>query len=325
MLNYVDKKTVESAYNEALNTTLGNLKAKTDLMYLFTYMYLPKFRTNILNIMGAFEDSVPVFEDAEGNREKLYENVALRVAMQSDEVIDITVSGNIDAKNTFKKKFSVVRTIGSNSSTIFDDVVNNLYPLYVQLLEDTLVRMNLKRLNEVFAEITKKAGLDYTVKFASGFSTDKVVQEITDDSIVFTLSEDKKFDLDSVIVLMDPNAIVDADRIEKARNETAEAFASSPTPVKFLDAKYPIIKLLAGVSGRIKTMTYIRKITGRNAMSTTKASRCLTFYDANEVYSLVEFTDDGLEVVLSPFNAKTFDAVDFDVKAAIESSDRYNA
>jgi hypothetical protein len=245
--------------------------------------------------------------------------------MQSDEVIDITVSGNIDAKNTFKKKFSVVRTVGSNSSTIFDDVVNNLYPLYVQLLEDTLVRMNLKRVNEVFAEITKKAGLDYTVKFASGFSTDKVVQEITDNSIVFTLSEDKKFDLDSVIVLMDPNAIVDADRIEKARNETAEAFASSPTPVKFLDAKYPLIKLLAGVSGRIKTMTYIRKVTGRNAMSTTKASRCLTYYDANEVYSLVEFTDDGLEVVLSPFNAKTFDAVDFDVKAAIESSDRYNA
>jgi hypothetical protein len=325
MLNYVDKKTVESAYNEALNTTLGNLKAKTDLMYLFTYMYLPKFRSNILNIMGAFEESVPVFEDAEGNREKLYENVSLRVAMQSDEVIDITVSGNIDAKNTFKKKFSVVRTVGSNSSTIFDDVVNNLYPLYVQLLEDTLVRMNLKRVNEVFAEITKKAGLDYTVKFASGFSTDKVVQEITDNSIVFTLSEDKKFDLDSVIVLMDPNAIVDADRIEKARNETAEAFASSPTPVKFLDAKYPLIKLLAGVSGRIKTMTYIRKVTGRNAMSTTKASRCLTYYDANEVYSLVEFTDDGLEVVLSPFNAKTFDAVDFDVKAAIESSDRYNA
>jgi hypothetical protein len=163
MLNYVDKKTVESAYNEALNTTLGNLKAKTDLMYLFTYMYLPKFRSNILNIMGAFEESVPVFEDAEGNREKLYENVSLRVAMQSDEVIDITVSGNIDAKNTFKKKFSVVRTVGSNSSTIFDDVVNNLYPLYVQLLEDTLVRMNLKRVNEVFAEITKKAGLYYTM------------------------------------------------------------------------------------------------------------------------------------------------------------------
>lgn len=323
MLNNLDRETVEKAYEDNLNAILVDLSKTADLMYVFTPSFLSKFRANIMRILKAFETCVPNFEDAEGNTEKLYESLQLRVAMPSDTLVDITISGNVIADVPYKYKFRIQRKENSTSGSIFDNVVDNIYPIYQSFLVDALVRMNLRKVNVVMEDICKKAGLGYTVKFASRFNTDKVVQKITDEEIVYTISEDKQFDMDNVIILMDDP--IKMDKIERARNTMAEEFASVPTTVKFLDAKFPIIKLLAGVSGRVKAMTYIRKVTGRNALATVKNSRCTAYYDVGNTFALVDFTDDGLEVVLTPFNTKTFDYVDKDVKAEIENSERYNA
>lgn len=229
-------------------------------------------------------------------------------------VVNISISTSSKSVEDFKFKTAVT------ADSTYSAVVDYMIGVYSVLLLDAMEKVNLKKVNEVLAEITEKAGVDYSVSVVS--STDRAGRKInymSDDELELVADEDMVFQLDDLVVMKDvDDVIVTEDLKEQVMQQEIDAMKLAQTPEQYMKAKAGFLAgYVADVRKQVKPLTYIKKITSKNVRSGRGKKDCLMYFFEDGVFALVEQKDEQLNVVLSPFNVETYEKVDVDVLAKI--------
>lgn len=229
-------------------------------------------------------------------------------------VVNISISTSGKSAEDFKFKTAVT------ADSTYAVVVDYMIEVYSVLLLDAMEKVNLKKVNEVLAEIAEKAGVDYSVSVVS--STDRAGRKInymSDDTLELVADEDMVFQLDDLVVMKDVDGvIVTEDLKEQVMQQEIDAMKLAQTPEQYMKAKAGFLAgYVADVRKQVKPLTYIKKITSKNVRSGRGKKDCLMYFFEDGVFALVEQKDEQLNVVLSPFNVETYEKVDVDVLAKI--------
>lgn len=225
-------------------------------------------------------------------------------------VVNISISTSGKSAEDFKFKTAVT------ADSTYAVVVDYMIGVYSVLLLDAMEKVNLKKVNEVLAEIAEKAGVDYSVSVVS--STDRAGRKInymSDDTLELVADEDMVFQLDDLVVMKDVDGlIVTEDLKEQVMQQEIDAMKLAQTPEQYMKAKAGFLAgYVADVRKQVKPLTYIKKITSKNVRSGRGKKDCLMYFFEDGVFALVEQKDEQLNVVLSPFNVETYEKVDVDV------------
>ena len=225
-------------------------------------------------------------------------------------VVNISISTSGKSAEDFKFKTAVT------ADSTYAVVVDYMIGVYSVLLLDAMEKVNLKKVNEVLAELAEKAGVDYSVSVVS--STDRAGRKInymSDDTLELVADEDMVFQLDDLVVMKDVDGlIVTEDLKEQVMQQEIDAMKLAQTPEQYMKAKVGFLAgYVADVRKQVKPLTYIKKITSKNVRSGRGKKDCLMYFFEDGVFALVEQKDEQLNVVLSPFNVETYEKVDVDV------------
>jgi hypothetical protein len=225
-------------------------------------------------------------------------------------VVNISISTSGKSAEDFKFKTAVT------ADSTYAVVVDYMIGVYSVLLLDAMEKVNLKKVNEVLAELAEKAGVDYSVSVVS--STDRAGRKInymSDDTLELVADEDMVFQLDDLVVMKDVDGlIVTEDLKEQVMQQEIDAMKLAQTPEQYMKAKAGFLAgYVADVRKQVKPLTYIKKITSKNVRSGRGKKDCLMYFFEDGVFALVEQKDEQLNVVLSPFNVETYEKVDVDV------------
>lgn len=211
-----------------------------------------------------------------------------------------------------KSKFKLERTIAV-TETIMDDALDFLKCVYAELIEDSLITLNVEEVNKKFAEVAEKAGVGYTVGLISPLGYEgKTIASITDDEILYVADAEKIFALGELILFNEESDLISKEDIEAAFNKEVEMFMQAQTTPQFVKVKDPYIYFICNLNKLVKYTTVIRKTVSKKA--TNKITNgSVASYLKDDVYSVVRRDGDEFEVVLHPFNLKTLEPVEVDV------------
>lgn len=231
------------------------------------------------------------------------------------EITGITVTVSNRISDTKKFKFRHI----ANRGNVIESLKRFFTDVYETLMVDSLMEVNIKRINEVMEAVCKDAGLSYKVKVVSPLEYEgKKIAMMTDEEIQFVVSRDRIFNLDDVLVLRDVDSVVTEEMIEYAFNHEIEEVSEAQTPEQLVEKHGGALMMyVCDLSKRTRPMTYIKKITNKNIMGNRNKCDEVLYFLKGDVFALVARRDGNMEVVLSPFNTKTFRKVDVDVLAEI--------
>lgn len=257
-----------------------------------------KIKNNVLAALpvGVSVPRISIYQSCSGTDDGITLNV-------------ITVTNCISSDIKFKYQFAVTRT---NPVEVVKDFLKSIYK---ELIEDSLIRENLEVVNDVLEQAVEKAGISYKVKIVSPMGNyGKKIAFMSDDEIHFVADSERVFELDDILVLRDADDIITDEMIMSAFNNEVEAIAEAQTPEQLVDKRGGmLVKYVCDIRKSDRPMTMIKKVTNKNAMSKRGNKDAIMYFKDGDVFSLVARRDGNMEVLLSPFDIKTFRKVDFDV------------
>lgn len=225
------------------------------------------------------------------------------------EVISLSLTNKIKATSKFK--FSHVITKVDTKEMI----VGAFKDAYATLIVNQMAEANIAEVNKMLEDLVKRAGVNYSISFVSALSQgDKVIASLTDDEVVFVADEDRVFELEDIVLLMEENILVSAERIEEIKEREATNLSTAQTTVQLV-SKWgtPFIQYLANISKQVKPFNIIKKVVTKDVTKLRGDKDAVGFYQDGDIYALVAKRDGNMEVILSPFDIKNYDPVDTDV------------
>ena len=227
---------------------------------------------------------------------------------------------NIKITNTIVslRKFSYALTVTKDNSTekIFDFLMN----VYVALVIDELINENLSKVNDVLFQIVAESGIEYNIKIVSPLGNEgKVIAYISDDEIAFVADENKVFELNNIIVLMDGATDVISEEVIQDHYKTIveEISTAQTTPQLVGIHGGALISYVCGISSRVKPITMIKKSCTKNVLKLSGDKDAIAYFSKDDVYSIVARREGNFEILLSPFDVNTLCKVDYDVLGEI--------
>lgn len=203
-------------------------------------------------------------------------------------------------------KFSAVHTLTSKSS--LQTIQNFFEDAYVALLEVSSQQGNIDALNRLLAELSE--GVDFTPRFAIG---NRVIQEISDGEVVFSINPERVYDLDRLILFQEPSEILSEETIERKYQEEIEAIEAAGTTVGLVESPSDLIKYFM-LPHRRKTVALLREANTMKLERAKKISTPRSFgYETEDLYAVINHDDGTYSVVLSPINKETLERVDVDI------------
>ena len=253
-------------------------------------------------------------------REKLPEGIEVnklstRVLLYGENLMNISVRSSVTGgANPIKYKFSLKKTDGSTDISLYEELVDNIYNIYKLLIFSGMIDENVKYMNEVLSEICEAADLSYKVQVASpiGHKGD-VIKYISEKEIVFVANEERIFNLDNVRVTMESDETVTMDSIMASRKSVADQYGTALDVVQFLEnGAFDLIRYICKISKSRNIALPLRKLSVKSLKDTVKRKAGVYTYRDGDVVGLVEIAADGdePEVILKPFNVKTFERVE---------------
>lgn len=203
-------------------------------------------------------------------------------------------------------KFSAVCNL--TAAYPLQSIQNFFEDAYTALLEVSSQQANIDELNESLIELS--AGAGYTPRFAIGT---RVVQEISDNEVIFSINPDRIYDLDRLIVLQDPSEVLSEDVIDHHIEEETQALEAAGTTVGLVESPSPLVKYFM-IPHRRKTMALLREA---NTLKHARAKKILSprsfGYETEDLYAVINHDDGAYSIVLSPINKETLERVDVDI------------
>lgn len=240
-------------------------------------------------------------------------DVSVYTSMNGDDnmirVIDLILRNKYSSKYEFKMKNRIVY-----SENIFDVVVDFLKCSYIELIIDALVRQNLEVVNAKLAEIGEAAGNEFKVSIVSPLSNKgKKIASITDEEVVFVADEERVLNLDDILVFCKPQEFLTEETIQKGFDDEVSRFAEAQTTVQFVGVHDPLVAYICDISKLVKPFTLIKKVYSKNIAKVKSNKDALAYFQEDKVFSVLSVNEDGVEVVLKPFDIETLEVVDMDV------------
>lgn len=235
-------------------------------------------------------------------------------ASVSGNAINMTIkTKKSDAAIPMRVKKTVVRRSNSTDNTMYDDCVTAIYSVYEMMLLLSMAQQNIDKVNEVLADLLKRANLDYTVRLVSyyGKPEDKKIEYLSNDEVVFVCDRENIFGCHNLAVFRDPDALLSEEDIEKAKNNLADEMSVAQTTIQFVQNKgFTLINHLCAIPKMKKMPGYMKKIVSKNVMSNMSRSDGLMYYLEGNTFAIVDVKDGEAEVVLSPCDLETFRFLD---------------
>lgn len=233
------------------------------------------------------------------------------------KTVDITVRNKYSNPYAFKFKKQLVASEG------FDEALYDfLKCVYLELVRDALINVNIDIVNTKLAEICEKAGNNFKVKVISPMIGEgKKISNITDDCIEYVADDTRILSLEDILVFCEPNEFISEEVINEGMEAAVSRFAQAQTTPQFVGLNEPLIGTLCDI-GRFKPFTLIKKVYSKNVekwcnKKLSESESMLTYYlDAVKgIFSVIALSGKEKEVVLKPFNIETLEVVDEDVLA----------
>ena len=256
--------------------------------------------------------SIP--EALESPEVSLYVSSIASADSDAIKVITITMQNRLKATKKFSFKTRIV------SGNAMEDLKDFFVSAYTELLICGMIDANLTRVNEIFVDACKDAGVSYKVEVVSPLNMEgKKIAYMADDEIQFIADEDRVFDMDELLILKNPEEeeVFTEDMIQAAYKGLVADFESCQTVEQLVANPSSLLKYIVGMNGYTKPMTLIKKVCSKNVRKLTGNKDTLAYYNEDGVFALLAKRDGNLEVILSPFNTDTFRKVDMDVLSAV--------
>ena len=229
-------------------------------------------------------------------------------------VVNIRIANKVNSERKFS--FSIVVTGSKASDAAFDFMLS----VYSALLVDTMASVNLIKVNDVVMKASEEAHLEYTIRVETSLGNEgKKIATLSDDEIVLVADEDRVFDVDELVILLDePTEIISEEMINRVYDTVVNEFSAAQTPVLLVGMRCgSLLSYICDISKRVKPITYIKKVCNRNIFKLSGTKNCLAYYNKDGVYALIAVRDGDKEVVLTPFDVNTLVKVDVDVLAEV--------
>ena len=229
-------------------------------------------------------------------------------------VVNIRIANKVNSERKFS--FSIVVTGSKASDAAFDFMLS----VYSALLVDTMASVNLIKVNDVVMKASEEAHLEYTIRVETSLGNEgKKIAALSDDEIVLVADEDRVFDVDELVILLDePTEIISEEMINRVYDTVVNEFSAAQTPVLLVGMRCgSLLSYICDISKRVKPITYIKKVCNRNIFKLSGTKNCLAYYNKDGVYALIAVRDGDKEVVLTPFDVNTLVKVDVDVLAEV--------
>lgn len=228
----------------------------------------------------------------------------------------------ISIRSKLKAAYKFVR---ERNVTITDNIVEDIATFYIDALFEMfyldMAHKNVTALNDKIAGIVKENEIPYTVVFVVSDTAKTIVNSITDNSLVLNASISEAHNIASLGLFYEGSEYNDMVAAEAAK-KLADELKAVQTPVQFLKSNNDLIKKLTGVSTKKRANKLIREIHHRKVENLDAVKQGIGYFNAEvevageqvEIFALVEKSEDGTKtVILSPFNVKTLEKVDYNV------------
>ena len=227
-------------------------------------------------------------------------------------------------KSEFKYSSSTDIVVDSGFVTSLGKAYNDiLFDMY--LLQNATA--NAKELSTTINDIAKVAELPFDIAFAVDITSSAMVLEITDSKVVFNVSIDNALKAGNLALFKDAD---EYDIIARNHyiNVIGEDLKGIQTPVQLIKSKAGFLKDILGGTTKKRASKIIRGSYHRQAKYLDKVKSGIGYYDETvkingedvDVFALVrKDANNDISVVLTPFDIKTLDNVDFDVVGAVKA------
>ena len=237
-------------------------------------------------------------------------------ADESISVINIRLTNRVNSDKKWAYPFTAIK--GNATKKVFDFML----AVYTALIVDILVSENLVKVNDVIMQLTAEAGVEYGIRVVSALGADgNKIKFISDDEIVFVADEERAFELDDIVVLLDgATDTVSEDMIQANYMQLVEELRTAQTTTQLVGMQGGLlIAYVCDISKRIKPITLIKKVSSKNVFKLTSSKDTVAYYNKDKVFALIAQRGGMKEVILSPFDVDTLANVDVDVLAEVSA------
>lgn len=258
-------------------------------------------------VIAAIPENVPV------PKASLYVNSA---GVDAISLVNIALSNRVNAPEDFKYKSAFGMTEDVN-----EKVFRFIRDVYGDLIIIELVKFNLKTVNEVLANASAQAGLQYGIRVipAIGSAAGKKIMSMSDDEIVLVANTERALELDDMVIfLQEPDEVFTEEVIKAKFDKLVATLSSAQTPEQLVGIHGgDLLSFICDISKRIKPSTLIKSVCTKDVKKLRGDNDAIAYYQEGSTFALVARRDGGLEVILSPFDLNDLHRVDVDVLGAI--------
>ena len=229
--------------------------------------------------------------------------------------INIKLTNKINSPKSFGYPITITK------SKALDKVFEYMQSVYTALVLDEMIEVNLAKVNDVLQQAATDAGLEYSIQITAPIGNEgKKIASITDDEVVFVADEDRVFNLDNVIVLLDgPTDLISEEVIQDHYESIVAELSKATTPEQLVGIHGGVlVSYVADISKRLKPSTLIKKVCNRNIANYRGDKDVIMYYMNDGVYALIARRSGEYEVILSPFSLDTLLRVDCDVLQSVK-------
>lgn len=232
--------------------------------------------------------------------------------------VDLTISSARNAGYKYRNQVSF-----SVDENIAEKLAEEYRKAAVDILYGDYAYSNVEELNASVAEFTNDCA--FKVRFAV---SDDYVTDINNDTVVFGIGVNEALNLSETADKLIYNGTTEeeADAFKKAivnsvREEFVEFLNTASNTVSIIAAKNPVIAEVTGVTAKRRPDKYIRCILHKNAKYLSTCKKGVGYFQENingtDVFAIVSKDENGLKVVLNPYDIESNLNVDVDVLAQL--------
>ena len=313
MISLAEKNEIMEAFNKEVDSKVDSARRS---IYLFDYFKAgayEEFKKSMKYVKSVLDGSLTA--DLKGKLD-------IRLAYSfMDSYFTVTMKAVKNREAVRKAKFTVVVRKDTSNMTMFDEIFGQLRSFYTVMVEGELAEVNVEKLNEVFADIVKRAGVSYSVGFVSSAMAGgcEFISEISDERIVFVCDESRIFDVGSITAMMEASEFVSEETISENKDVIAQQIAMAQSPIELLgDKDQEVIDWIIGKTTQ-NTVKIVRRLVSKNLSNTAKkmAPGRLYYYVDDDVFAVVRENEGKLDSVIAPVDRHTLKRVEFDVAGAV--------
>lgn len=308
------KEELLSAYETAVSGMIDEAKGDFNLDDAMSANDVDKVKDIVTKVHKAMIANIP--DEVGIPKVSLY---VTSTSTSKDEItlVNITLGSKITASKPFK--FITVVTKGNALRKVYDFMLS----VYKALLIDELIEANLNRVNEVLKAATDEAKCGYEIEVVAPLGYEgKKIASISDDKVVFVADEERAFNLETIIVLLEEATETISDDVIQAQfTSLVEELEAIQTTVQLVGVHGgALVRHVCDISKRVKPITLIKKVTNKNVKNVQGKAKAIAYYSEGNVFALVgRNADTPWDILLSPFDTETLVSVKADVLAAVNA------